>query len=349
MTGTYPFVHGVRENGTQLLSEQSVTLAEILHDAGYATHAIVASFALDPRFGLAQGFDTYDPAVSAAGTNPASGERNAEEVVDHGIEALGVLAGGPFFLWTHFYDPHYPYESRVNPDASPAEAYADEITHMDEEIGRLIEALRRNGVDRSTLVVVVGDHGEAFGGHGEVEHGYFVYETTMDIPLIIWCPGAIAADKVVDAQVRTIDLLPTILEYLGQPSFDVGQGVSLRPLLKGETDDLHLAAYGESGVANEQLGFSRLYALQEDGWKYIYSAEPELYDVASDPHEKNDRIADAPDRAERMRRDLVALVGERGAETSVEDRSVDLSAEERQKRPLARRSCHAASPRDDYS
>lgn len=331
MTGTYPFVHGVHGNGTQMLGAKSVTLAEILKGAGYATHAIVASFALDRRFGVSQGFDTYDQVVSAGGASPASAERSAGEVVDHGIEALGALAGGPFFLWTHFYDPHYPYESRVNPGASPAEAYADEITYMDGEIGRLLEALRTNGVDRNTLVVVAGDHGEAFGGHGEFEHGYFVYETTMDIPLIIWCPGAIGADKVVDAQVRTVDLLPTILDYLGRPSSEDAQGVSLRPLLKGETDDLHLAAYGESGVANEQLGLSRLYTLQVEGWKYIYSSEPELYDVRADPREMDNRIADEPERAEKMRRELAALVGERGTETSDEDRSVDLTAEERQR------------------
>ncbi|RPJ41372.1 MAG: hypothetical protein EHM19_12090, partial [Candidatus Latescibacterota bacterium] len=330
-TGTYPFVHGVRENGTVKLGAGSVTLAELLKDSGFATHGIVACFVLGKQFGLGQGFDTYlEPKASGEG-GWGGLEWTAGEVVDRALEILSEPPDTPFLLWAHFYDPHVPYISRRDPNASPEAAYADEIAYMDGEIGRLIDELKKKGLERNTLVVVVGDHGEGLGDHEEREHGFFLYETSTSVPLLLRCPGTIAAGRTVEAQVRTIDLLPTVLDYLGKAAPAGVQGTSLRPLVDGKEDDLGIAAYGESVFGNRLLGLSNLYFLQENGWKYIHSSKPELYYLPDDPSEERNLIGEQTERADRMRSAIETLLAEGEAAGAGEDRSVELSAEERRK------------------
>ncbi len=311
-TGVYPFVHGVRQNAIDRLSPAFETLAETLQRAGFATHAVVAAFVLQGRFGLGQGFDTYSDRFRPRDGNPAAAERRADEVVDEAIARLRENAGRRFFLWAHFYDPHYPYESTQHADPASREAYADEIAFMDAEIGRLLTELRTLGLAERTLIVLVGDHGEGLGDHGESEHGYFVHDTDMHVPLILTCPGVVSAARVVDAQVRTVDITPTALDYLGIAPAAAMQGVSLRDLEFGRATDLGLAAYGESMLAHSLLGLSRLRFLQQDGWKYVHAATPQLLHLPSDPREQVDRSADEPARAQRLRDQLRTLLESAG-------------------------------------
>jgi Flp pilus assembly protein TadD len=338
LTGTYPFVHCVRANGLDRLAPENVTLAEILNESGFATHAVVASFVLKRMFGLSQGFETYSDVVTARGANPAAAERKGDDVCDDALTTLRAIAGGRFFLWVHFYDPHYPYESSRVSDVSSPEAYADEIAFMDVQIGRLLEALVDLGIERKTLVVLVGDHGEGLGDHGESEHGYFVYETCMHVPLIVRCPGAVPAGQVVEARVRTVDIVPTVLDYLGlpttpdrQPAARYWQGTSVRSLVEGRAPEVQLAAYGESKSANGALGLSVLRTLHNDGWKYILSSRPELYNLDTDPKERNDRIAEKPELAARMREQLWTLLAESPPPPGQGDIATVLSPEEKQR------------------
>ncbi len=328
LTGLYPYVHGARLNGTGRLAEVNITLAETLREAGYATQATVASFVLNKQFGTAQGFDVYHDVVPTAGGEPLMAERKGIEIGDDAIQMLRALSGRPFFLWVHFYDPHFPYESpRVDDILSPA-AYADEITLMDSQIGRLLEELKRLGRDRDTLVVAVADHGEGLNQHEEWKHGYFLYQTTLHTALLMRCPGTIPAGKLISAQVRTIDIAPTILDLLGLPPWDHAQGVSLRPLITGQQPDPKLAAYGETFLAQVEYGLSQLRSLTLGGWKYIWSPKPELYDLVNDPQETENLAAREAERAARLHEQLRQLIAEAPPPPTVDQTTSSLTGQE---------------------
>ena len=292
LTGVYPYVHGARENGTGRLAGSNETLAETLKAAGFATQATIASFVLNQQFGIGQGFDVYHDVPRPAVGSPLSAERRGDEVCDDALAMLRSLAGQRFLLWVHFYDPHFPYVSeRVKDELSPL-AYADEIAFMDTQIGHLLSALRELHLERDTLVIAVADHGEGLNDHDEWEHGCFLYETTLHTPLIFRCPGVIPAGKTVSAQVRTIDIAPTVLELLHRPAWDQAQGVSLTGLFTGQKPDPDLAAYSETFLAQAEYGLSQLRSLTAGGWKFVWAPKPELYRLPSDPGEARNLVAE---------------------------------------------------------
>ena len=310
MTGLYPVVHGARRNGTGRLADANVTLAETLREAGYSTQATVATYVLNRIFGIDQGFDVYHDLGGPNQVEQGKSERKGDEVCDDALEMLRSLAPARFFLWVHFYDPHHPYESeRISDDTSP-EAYEDEIAFMDVQIGRLLDELRRLKLDRNTLVVLVADHGEDLGQHGEYTHGFFLYETAMHVPLIIRCPGRIPGETTVAAQVRTIDVAPTVLDLLGQPAWEHAQGVSLLPLMTGRAEDLNLEACGEALEAHDAFALARLRSLSLGRMKYILAPRPELYDLDADRDELCNLVDDQADVAASMRERLRTIIAE---------------------------------------
>jgi arylsulfatase A-like enzyme/Flp pilus assembly protein TadD len=311
MTGLYPFVHGVRRNGVDHLPAAANTLAEVFKAAGFATAASVASYVLDPRFGLAQGFDVYHAVPPPqTGADQSSAERKGDRVCDDALELLRQRAKQRFFLWVHFYDPHYPYESPRHPDIESAAAYADEITFMDSQIGRLLAGLRELGLEQKTLVLLVGDHGEGLNDHQEYQHGFFVYETCARVPLLVRYPRVVPAGRQIDTVVRTVDLAPTILELVGLPSLRAASGISLTPLLVGRATDLQLRAYAESPEPYALLRLSPIRTLTVGPWKYIGSPSPQLFDLATDPGELNNVIAAHADTAATLREQLRALLAD---------------------------------------
>jgi len=314
MTGTYPFVHGVRRNILDRLADVNQTLAEVLRQNGRTTHGVIASAVLRHTFGIGQGFDNYVDLRPGRGKNTPDAERKANEVCDLAIPILHQVAAEPFFLWVHFYDPHYPYESDRHPDDSSPAAYADEVTFMDAQVGRLLDELKALGLDGNTLVIAVGDHGEGLGDHGESEHGYFVYDASMRVPLLTRCPGAVPAGKVVEDQVRTIDVMPTILDFLGVPPAETVQGSSLRPLMAGGQSHPSRLAYGETMITRQVFGLSTLRAVAFEGWKYIDSTRPELYNLPDDPNEVQNLFADQPERAAALRKKMRLLLAQAPAQ-----------------------------------
>lgn len=308
LTGLYPRVHGVRRNRTDALAEDALSIAEHLKAAEYATAAAVASVVLDREFGVDQGFDEYrtvhPPGVGGANLAP---ERRGDAVCDDGLELLRGMQDRPFLLWVHFFDPHYPYESKRHPDVESPAAYADEVTFMDAQVGRLLDELERLGLDDNTIVLAVGDHGEGLGDHGEFQHGYFVYETVMHVPLVMRVPELASAGRDITAQVRTIDIAPTLAALLDVKPLPDAQGVDLTPLLSESAADLELAAYGEAVDTHVIYGMSRLRSLTEGGWKYILAPHAELYDLGSDPGELHNVIAQYPERAAGMRETLETI------------------------------------------
>ena len=330
MTGLYPYVHGARQNGTGRLSDANLTLAEVLQTSGFATQATIASFVLNVQFGIAQGFDVYHDVVPEAAGSPLHAERKGDEVCDQALQMLDELARRPnFFLWVHFYDPHFPYESPRIADVYSPLAYADEITFMDAQIGRLLDKLRQVGREQDTLVIAVGDHGEGLGQHDELMHGYLLYDTTLHVPLILRCPNVVPAGKTVTAQVRTIDIAPTVVSLVGVPAMDEAQGVSLVPLLTGQQTDLKLAGYAESFDAHIEFGLSPLRSWSAGPWKYILAPGAELYHLADDPGETRNRFTDRPEFAAEMRSQLHQLIADAPPPRTSAETGPVLSADDR--------------------
>jgi Flp pilus assembly protein TadD len=280
MTGLLPRRLGLRDNG-QVLGAGPRTLAEALKGRGYSTGAFVSGYPLDSAFGLDRGFDVYDDALTPGGGGDL--ERAAGATVD---PALLWLAGarGPVFLWAHFYDPHYPYEPPkgfARPGARGA--YDGEVAYVDSVIGRLITAFDNRG---GGLVVFAADHGESLGEHGEGTHGFFIYDSTVTVPLVFRWPGRIRPASST-AAARLIDVTPTILDLAGAPAVSDVDGVSLRAALEGGPAPAE-PAYIETFQPWTSYGWSPLKAIRHRGMKLIAAPRPELYDLAQDPGESRD-------------------------------------------------------------
>jgi arylsulfatase A-like enzyme/cytochrome c-type biogenesis protein CcmH/NrfG len=290
MTGTFPAWNGVRDNGSFYLSEDQITLATVLSTKGFRTGGFVGAFVLDRRWGIAQGFsryfDDFDLQRFEQATSMDFIRRPGSDVVDHAIEWLEEDTRRPFFAWVHLYDPHAPYDPqepfRSRFPATAIGAYDAAISSSDAQVGRLLDALEKNNRRGNTLIIVVGDHGEMLGEHGEQTHGFFVYDAAVHIPLIL--SGPQVPTGVIPEQVRIVDVMPTALQLLGQPIPGPVQGVSLLPLARGE--HLALLGHSESWYPRYHFGWSELVSVQDGRHKYIEAPRPELYDLAQDPREE---------------------------------------------------------------
>jgi len=255
MTGYFPRRHGVRDNG-QVVPAAPPTLAEAVQKAGYATAAFVSGFPLASQFGLDRGFGHYDD-----GFVRGSGqllERPAEETTTAAL-AWVKAAREPWMLWVHYYDPHDPYDPPAKFRRSgPRGAYDGEVTYVDGAIGRL-RANLPVAATASLLTVFAADHGESLGEHGENTHGYFIYDSTLLVPLVFHFPRRLAPREGKEA--RLVDVAPTILDLLGLPSLPATDGVSLVPTLEGREQEVP-AAYLETQRPWISYGWSPLSAVR---------------------------------------------------------------------------------------
>ena len=294
MTGTYPTYHGVRINGNTALAAQQHTLAEAFAEKGYQTGAFVAAFVLDGRWGLNQGFQHYDDhfdLMKYKNLDLGVVQRPANEVVDAALAWLQGKKNEPFFTWVHLYDPHVPYappEPYRSQYASRGMKglYDGEIAFMDVQIGRLIQWLNESGLRKNTVIAVIGDHGEGLGDHGEMTHGYFIYDYAVHVPFILSTPDEQLNGLEISAQVRTLDLYPTLLQASNISIPKEVHGSSLWPLIKKRGSGSHLYAYSESMVPSMQYGWSPLLSLRTTEYKYIDAPRPEFYDLKDDPREE---------------------------------------------------------------
>jgi arylsulfatase A-like enzyme/Tfp pilus assembly protein PilF len=311
-TGTYPPFHGVRLNGDSALSDVHTTLAEQLKARGYRTGAFVGAFVLDGRWGLEQGFDHFDDDFQLGPKQQldlAGVQRPASAVTDAALEWIGAENAKPFFAWLHFYDAHTPY-SPPEPYAKrfrtsdPMSLYDGEIAFADSQVGRVMQWLTARGLDDNTIVVIVGDHGEGLGSHRETEHGYFIYDYALRVPLIVRLPSAKFAGKRIPSQVRTIDIFPTILELVGETPPATVQGESMWPMVAGRKPPPPRYAYSESMATRLQYGWSALYSIRSEDYKYIEAPRAELYDLRADPGETSNRLDDLRRVAHELRASL---------------------------------------------
>ena len=271
-TGLYPIRHGARDNGRTPLPPEATTLAELAREAGLETAAFVAAAVLDDAWGLDQGFETYvDPTRPHDGSVSAMYvERSAEEVVGDALRWLRERdAGRPFLLWVHLFDPHAPY---VPPPAFARQAggdpYLGEVARADAGVGALLDELARQDLDDETLVVVVSDHGEGLGDHGEVTHGSLAYDTTLRVPLIVRHPDGRRAGTRSDEAASVVDVLPTVAAALGLEAPAGIDGVDLGEPLDGAERGI----FFETSYGFLHYGWSPISGWLEGGLKYVHDA-----------------------------------------------------------------------------
>jgi len=337
LTGTYPMFHKVRDNMGYQLEDSKTTLAEILKPNGYQTGAFVGAYILHSRFGLKQGFDFYydhfEPWKNSGGiTDPTQLEHRGEEVMNQAIQWLGgVSQKAPFFAWVHLYDPHDPYEP-PEPFKSQYKSrpYDGEIAYVDQQIGRLVSFLHNKELYEKTLIVLTGDHGESFGEHQEFKHGYFIYDTTLLVPLIIKPVAHAFKSIVIPQQVRLVDIAPSLLQLLELPKGEDMQGTGLLGLLLGKQKDLQLEAYSESFYP-AQFGGSALYSLRLPNTKYIDAPRPEFYDLKQDPAELKNQYAQNQALAQQLKNRLAEMSNSLGDKGPEKNPQLTLSSEELEK------------------
>src|ERR1700677_4926737 len=302
LTGTYPQYHQVSDFQVPLTKDLPYAPA-ILKAHGYHTAAFVGSIVLDPFQGLAigfdRGFDTYDAGFHM--TRPgedhyAATDRRGAVVVEHALAWLDKRPAGPFFMWVHLYDPHFPYEA---PDPFgtryKSAPYDGEIAYSDSVLGKLLDQLRVQGLFENSVIAMMSDHGESLGDHGERFHGFFLYDATIHVPLLLKLPQDRLAGKRIENHVGLVDVLPTILQTVGVDVPQEIQGQSLvgkmepkAPPANGggatpasSSSDRPLYAETEYGI--RAYGWSAVRSLRTDKYLFVEAPRRELYDLAVDP------------------------------------------------------------------
>ena len=278
LTGLYPDQHGVRNNESFILPSRMTTLAELLLKNGYSTGAIVGSFSLDSGFGVNQGFQYYEDQIGTGHDAEINrhAERRAETVWKLGKEWLNKQKS-PWFCFLHFFDPHTAYA----PPKPYPQTYDGEIAYVDRVIGEIWRELEQRNLLSTTIIVLLSDHGESLGEHGELDHGVFLYDATLKVPLLISAPGL--SPVRIRSQVRLADVGPTIAELSGIPWTIPSGGQSLVPILKGNSKEL--PAYSETYYTNLLMGWAPLHSMRWSAKKWIDAPKAELYNLTDDPKE----------------------------------------------------------------
>jgi choline-sulfatase len=337
-TGLYPNRHTLRDNGLQILPASASTLAERVAEAGYQTAAFVASIVLEGTYGLGQGFETYEQPLR--GQKEGIKGRTASEITTAALRWLDERdAERPFLIWAHYFDPHSPRDppERFLKQAG-GDPYYGEVAEVDAAIGELLDGLRALRVYDRTLVVVVADHGEGLGEHGEKNHGAYCYATTMHVPFLIRYPDGFRRGERSEEIVSVVDVHPTVLEALGLGSPGEVDGLSLLhdiPEDRGvyfESYNGYLA-YGWSplvGWANRSgvylhgavsrffdgpLGAGEGRILDEDELAAMQSYRSAIAEVAKRPAlESSGEVQLEPDQRDMLQSLGYAVVGSRGEE-----------------------------------
>ena len=307
LTGQYPPVHGVRDNVVFALADKQETLAEILKEKGYRTGAFVGAYPVAAAFGFRQGFEVFHEGFKESPIPGAGAQRRGNEVADDAIAWLNAPSRGPFFAWLHFYDPHAPYDPpEPYKSAFAGRLYDGEIAFTDEQVGRVLDAVKAAGHESDTVVAVLADHGESLGEHGEMTHAVLIYEATLHIPFLLAGPG-VPAGVVSKSRVGTVDLVPTLLRLLGlEPAADL-PGRNLLPAFRGERLPPE-PLYSESLFGRLNCRWSSLRGITDGDYKLVMGSRSELFNLADDPGETNDLSTREGPRVEKMQAILRAAL-----------------------------------------
>jgi len=326
LSGELPFEHGVRDNIGFSVKPGQRFIQHALKDVGYATGGFVSSYVLRVQTGFNQGFDTFDDQLPPVSQEQPLGQvqRRGEDTIARAIRWVDAQRSRRFFLFAHIYEPHTPY---APPDRfASQDPYDGEVAYSDEIIGTLLDHLRQKNLYGDATIVLSSDHGEGLGDHGESEHGVFLYRETTRVPLIVKLAGSRGGGRRVTAPVQHIDLAPTILELTGASEVTRRAGRSLLAVLDGNGTLPAANIYSESLSPRLHYGWSALYALSDDRYRYIRAPREELYDLPGDPGELKSIAPERPQVRAAMRR---ALEGMTAASSAVAPSAV--SEEDRRK------------------
>jgi hypothetical protein len=312
-TSTYPFENGIQENA-ELVPPGAVTLAGVLRGHGYQTAAFIGGVFLERQMGLDQGFDTYESPFNFEAFSPLSGEmffggvgspflvrdrRDGALVIPAALRWLATHRDQPVFVFIHLFDLHTPYTIPPRKDVS---RYDAQLLYVDELIGKLTKALKQAGWWDRSLTVLLSDHGEGLGDHGETAHGYFIYQSTLHVPLMLHWPAGTANQPARAAQPGgLIDVAPTILDFLHFPAPATFEGTTL-------LNASQRPVYSETMHTHDSFGWSPLRSIRLGAYKYIDAPRPELYNLEKDPDEKNDIIPSDPAQARALRAEMTKLM-----------------------------------------
>lgn len=324
-TSTYPFANGIEENGEHV-PPGAITIAAILQSHGYSTAAFIGGYFLAREFGLDQGFDSYDSPFTGRMEGSGAGAALKRPAADVLADARQWLAnhssasGAPFFVFIHLFDLHHPYTEPESFRAQyPASEYDAELAYTDSMLGQFWQFLKDRGIFSRSLIVLTADHGESLGDHGESTHGYFIYQSTLRVPLIVHWPDERASGGTasalagsarpvrIDEPVGLIDVAPTIVQFLGLPQPASFQGKSFLDLFAAGAPPARRDVYSESLYAHDKFSWAPLRALRVGEFKYIDAPDPELYDLSRDPDEQHNLISDHPAVAGALRARLGEL------------------------------------------
>jgi arylsulfatase A-like enzyme/Flp pilus assembly protein TadD len=312
LSASYPLYHQVRDNGGFLVPESLEFVSEILKKQGFTTSAFIASYVLHSKWGVNQGFDTYSDGFDLSKYKKISlgnVQKRADEVLGNAKEWLLKNKKKKFFSWIHLYDPHTPYDP-PSPfkEKFPKRPYRGEVEYMDHQLGLFFDFLKKEDLYDNTLIILVADHGESLGQHGEDTHGFFIYEPAVRVPLIIRAPFHFPVKKVNNI-VELIDVAPTILEALDIPIPETYQGESMLKLMFGDKDREKNVAYTETYYPRLHYGWSELKALYYgESWKYILAPKHELYDLQKDKKEQDNLALKKSEQAVRSKQRLQSFI-----------------------------------------
>jgi choline-sulfatase len=310
MTGLLPSSHGVSDFGVPLPAIHP-TLAALLAQRDYRTAAFIGAVILDSKNlapGLDRGFEFYDNFPEPATTKSRWGriERRGMEVEQRAESWLNAHSAGAHFVWLHLYDPHDPYEPPPPfSDVYKDRLYDGEIAYADSALGQFLAYLKKQGWYEGAMIVVVGDHGEGLGEHREDTHGIFLYDSTTHVPLIVKLPDEREAGRTVQAQVRTTDIMPTVLSLLGIPAPPSLDGDSLEPFLTG-IEATARTVVGETDYPL-RFGWAPLRSVRKEGFQFIEAPKPELYDLRADPGELRNQYQPWDGTVQKLRKVLAEL------------------------------------------
>jgi arylsulfatase A-like enzyme/Flp pilus assembly protein TadD len=293
LTGTYPMFNGVRDFTSPGLPVNIPTLAEMMRRKGYRTAAFVSSYAVNSLWGLNRGFEVYDDDLgleSGRSNDIFMVERRGDRTVDRLLAWLSQQGNVPFFVWLHLYDPHSPYhppEPYLTKYAS--HPYDGEIAFDDAQVGRVLAQLKEMQRLSAMAVLLLSDHGESLGEHGEDEHGFFIYNATLHVPLILKLPENSPGVRTIARPVGAVDVAPTIAQLCGIPAAETRsfQGRSLLPVVSSVPSGADAAVYAESYYPRDSFGWQELRGLLNSHYAYIDAPRPELYDLQHDPEERH--------------------------------------------------------------
>lgn len=335
LTGTTPQYHGVLDNSLYQLADNNVTLAERLKEKGFLTTAFISSFTLDPIFGIDQGFDVYDTDFEDERNPIGINERMAGDTTALAIKWLEKNKKKKSFLFVHYYDPHYtynppePFASRfrfANTAISKAFfGYAGEIAYTDHCIGLLIQKLKELGLYDSTLIVVTADHGEGLGDHKEPTHGYYIYQSTMHVPLVFKIPGGPQGIRI-KSRVGLVDIVPTICSLLGVEIKEPVQGKDLTAYYRSDVPVYPGRHLDCLSLGPTKYKANSLLAVVTDRYKYIQTTRPELYDLEKDPYEKTN-IIDLESHRAGIMQDRLRQIIEETPSVSAQNSKVEMDTE----------------------